>query len=71
MSEPVVTYRPRAAGPGWTEEELLGTAKALARGDWETTARILAHDLAVSLRGGIHRPLPLDGKAQVNPEGRK
>lgn len=68
MTGPLVTYRVRASGPGWTAEQLQADFLMVARGDVSVALDLACRALAKETTGGYHRPPPMSGGAILSPD---
>ena len=66
-----IEYRTRAAGPGWTATQVRAELLRQAGGSIPAALDFACHDLAEMLKGGLLRPPPLDGKADVKPDDKE
>lgn len=62
---PETTYRTRAQGPGWSKEKIRASLLSQAGGSIILAYEFACHDLAEMMKGGLLRPPPLDGPADV------
>jgi hypothetical protein len=66
--KPVITWRTRASGPGWTTEQFKADFLRLAGGDVKVAYTLACQALSRETTGGYHRPPPMSGEAILTPD---
>jgi hypothetical protein len=67
----IITQRRSAAGPGWSPDQFQASYLSLAKNDPMIALALACHDLSVATSGGLYRPPPRTGAAEVKTDHEK